>query len=114
MAAQHLFNTFEPTFESSPAHLDPLRQVSGRLAHLCGMTSDAIIRELFEPVLTLAELANYLHVPAQTIYDLRAKGGGPRGFRVGRCLHFRKHEIDAWLAEMEAEDRAEGASRSHR
>ena len=39
-SSQHNFNTFEPTFESSPAHLDPLRQVSGRLAHLCGMTSD--------------------------------------------------------------------------
>jgi hypothetical protein len=69
VAAQHLFNTLEPTFESSRAHLDPLRQVSGRLAHLCGMTSEATIRELFEPVLTLAELADYLHVPAQTIYD---------------------------------------------
>jgi len=28
------------------------------------MTSDATIRELFEPVLALAELADYLHVPA--------------------------------------------------
>ena len=78
------------------------------------MPTAATCRTLCEPGLPQASLADYLHVPAQTIYDRRAKGGGPRGFRVGRCLHFRKHEIDAWLAEMEAEDRAQGAYRSHR
>lgn len=57
-----------------------------------------------EPVLTLAELAAQLHVSAQTLYDLRSHGRGPRGFRVGRQLQFRASEIDAWLATMEAAD----------
>jgi len=34
-------------------------------------------------VLSLLELAERLHVTAQTLYDLRSKGRGPRGFRVG-------------------------------
>jgi excisionase family DNA binding protein len=76
------------------------------------MTSNATVNDLFEPVLTLAELADYLHVPAQTLYDLRAKGRGPRGFRVGRCLHFRKSEIEAWLAGLEGEDERQEPARS--
>ena len=61
-------------------------------------------RDLFEPVLTLAELAGYLNASVQTLYDLRTRGRGPRGFRVGRCLHFRKSEVDAWLDALQDED----------
>ncbi|WP_420901727.1 helix-turn-helix transcriptional regulator [Nocardioides turkmenicus] len=45
-------------------------------------------------------------VPAQTLYDLRSQGRGPRGFRVGRELRFRRAEIDAWLTGMEEADAA--------
>ena len=43
-------------------------------------------------------------VSAQTIYDLRSQGRGPRGFRVGRELRFRVSEVEAWLERMETED----------
>ncbi|HET9501712.1 MAG TPA: helix-turn-helix domain-containing protein [Marmoricola sp.] len=56
------------------------------------------------PVLTLSQLATQLGVTAQTLYDLRSQGRGPRGFRVGRELRFRVSEVDAWLAQMEADD----------
>jgi excisionase family DNA binding protein len=62
-------------------------------------THDAI-----EPVLSLTELAAHLSVSAQTLYDLRSKGRGPRGFGVGRELRFRRSAVDAWLARMEASD----------
>ncbi|KRA31065.1 MULTISPECIES: helix-turn-helix transcriptional regulator [unclassified Nocardioides] len=62
--------------------------------------------ETLEPVLTLSELADRLHVSVQTLYDLRSHGRGPRGFRVGRELRFRASEIEAWLARMEADDAA--------
>jgi excisionase family DNA binding protein len=68
------------------------------------MTTNAEVRDIFEPVLTLADLADYLDVPVQTLYDLRSHGRGPRGFRVGRHLHFRKSEVEAWLADLEDED----------
>ena len=54
--------------------------------------------ETIEPVLTLSELAAHLTVSVQTLYDLRSKGRGPRGFRVGRELRFRRSEVDAWLS----------------
>ncbi|TQL70446.1 AlpA family transcriptional regulator [Nocardioides albertanoniae] len=58
----------------------------------------------FGDVLTLSELCAHLHVPIQTLYDLRSQGRGPRGFRVGRELRFRAGEIEAWLASLEEED----------
>lgn len=53
---------------------------------------------------SLAELAAQLRVSVQTIYDLRSKGRGPRGFRVGTQLRFRESEIDAWVERMELAD----------
>lgn len=53
---------------------------------------------------SLAELAAQLKVSAQTIYDLRSKGRGPRGFRVGTQLRFRESEIDAWVQRIEVAD----------
>lgn len=56
------------------------------------------------PTMTLSELAAFLSVSNQALYDLRSQGRGPRGFRVGRQLRFRASEIEAWLAAMEADD----------
>src|SRR4051794_14286833 len=57
-----------------------------------------------DAVVTLSQLAARLGVNVQTLYDLRSQGRGPRGFRVGRELRFRVGEVDAWLAQMEADD----------
>jgi hypothetical protein len=35
--------------------------------------------DLFEPVLSISDLAERLHVSVQTLYDLRSRGRGPRG-----------------------------------
>jgi excisionase family DNA binding protein len=84
----------------------------GGLAHLLGMdtkthgqhVSDRPQLTLIEQVLSLSELCAHLQVPAQTIYDLRSQGRGPRGFRVGRELRFRISEVEAWLERMEQDD----------
>ncbi|WP_244929275.1 helix-turn-helix domain-containing protein [Nocardioides sp. W7] len=55
-------------------------------------------------VVTLAQLADELSVPVKTLYDLRSKGRGPRGFRIGRQLRFRRAEVEAWLASLETDD----------
>lgn len=92
-----------------PDALAAARRRSGSLAHLCGMNtslqSTDQSQHLFSAaVLTISELAAYLGVPVQTLYDLRHHGRGPRGFRVGRELRFRITEIEAWLAAMEEAD----------
>ncbi len=104
MASGHLLATLASRIELPRPDRDRSRVCSERFAHLSCMSTNASVHDLFEPVLTLADLADYLQVPVQTLYDLRAKGRGPRGFRVGRCLHFRKSEIEAWLAGLEDSD----------
>lgn len=103
---------------------------SVRLAHLADMTTPNTVRTalgntadhttgnadgktagktaggagILEPAVSLKELAAELHVTCQTLYDLRSQGRGPRGFRVGRQLRFRRSEIQNWLEWLEAED----------
>ena len=89
----------------SLAALGESRQRSASLGHLACMETN----EKLDAVLSLSELAARLGVSAQTIYDLRSQGRGPRGFRVGRELRFRVSEIDAWLARMEQADAARHA-----
>lgn len=75
-------------------HLGPSESLSHDLAHLRFMTTE--LRDL-STVLTLSELALQLGVTPQAIYDLRSRGRGPCGFRVGRELRFRVSEVEAWL-----------------
>jgi predicted DNA-binding transcriptional regulator AlpA len=97
--------TSASSLDLTPPDLDAPRSFLVRLAHLGFMDTDT---QNTSPrtleVLSLPELAERLHVTAQTLYDLRAKGRGPRGFRVGPRLLFRVVEIEDWLARMEAED----------
>lgn len=52
-----------------------------------------------ERLMSVQELANYLDVPVKTIYAWRYHDLGPRGFRIGRHVRFRWHDVQAWLAE---------------
>lgn len=112
MASPHLFRTYDLDQGYPSGLLGLSRAHMARLAHLLVMESktSAITDparpplRLIEQVLSLSELCAHLHVNAQTIYDLRSQGRGPRGFRVGRELRFRISEIDAWLDRMERDD----------
>ena len=68
------------------------------------MSSETVYSTDFESILALSELAARLGVTAQTIYDLRSQGRGPRGFRIGRQLKFRASEVDAWWRRLEEDD----------
>ena len=65
---------------------------------------DTSVTSATGPTMTLPELAAFMSVSVQALYDLRSKGRGPRGFRVGRQLRFRLSEIEAWIASMEDAD----------
>lgn len=112
MRKRQNWHTYPPTFGSGGSPLGWSRWDSGRLVHLGHMKPSATHQDLFpdgrgtlfEPALSLSELAEQLHVSVQTLYDLRSQGRGPTGFRVGRHLRFRHSEIQAWLQRLEAED----------
>jgi excisionase family DNA binding protein len=63
-----------------------------------------------EPVLTTSELAEYLGVHVQAIYDLRTDGRGPAGIRVGREIRFRISDVLRWLYGLHEPDRAPAES----
>ena len=52
-----------------------------------------------ERLMSVQELADYLAVPVKTIYAWRYHGEGPRGFRIGRHVRFRWHDVQVWLAD---------------
>ena len=114
MAFGHLLDTYPRSLAVTRRPLGRSRPASAGLAHLVGMDTDATTPRVLEPALTLSELAARLSVSAQTLYDLRSKGRGPRGFRVGRELRFRQSEVDAWLSRLEAADQARHPVRGSR
>jgi excisionase family DNA binding protein len=103
VASQRKLSTKSVDWPTSSARLGRSRPRAAGLAHLVGMETTTH-PETLGPVLTLSQLATQLGVSVQTLYDLRSQGRGPRGFRVGRELRFRVSEVDAWLAQMEADD----------
>jgi excisionase family DNA binding protein len=51
-------------------------------------------------IFSVEELAQYLRVKEQRIYEKAHKGGIPY-YKVGKYLRFRKPIIDGWLRKME-------------
>jgi excisionase family DNA binding protein len=55
---------------------------------------------LDERLMTIAELSTMLGVPIETLYGWRHRGEGPRGYRVGRHVRYRRSSVEAWLEEQ--------------
>jgi excisionase family DNA binding protein len=50
-----------------------------------------------------AELADEIRRPVQTVYAWQHKGTGPKAYRLGRHLRYRRSDLEAWL-EQQASD----------
>ncbi|GAA2125116.1 helix-turn-helix domain-containing protein [Nocardioides bigeumensis] len=50
-----------------------------------------------EPLIGVEELAEYLGVPVQTIYDWRLSGRAPRAYKLGKHLRFSLSDVEEWL-----------------
>jgi excisionase family DNA binding protein len=46
------------------------------------------------------EVAAYLGVPVQTVYQWRTTRYGPAGVRVGRYVRYRPEDVRAWVAAL--------------
>lgn len=51
-----------------------------------------------EPLISIEELSEYLHVPVRTLYDWRLAGKGPCAIHVGRQLRYFVSDVHDWLA----------------
>ena len=76
---------------------DPVRSGWSDLEYLLVMDTERLFGLGLEPVLTTSELAEYLGVQVQAIYDLRTDGRGPSGIRVGREIRYRVSDVRRWL-----------------
>jgi predicted DNA-binding transcriptional regulator AlpA len=53
---------------------------------------------------TVNDLADYVGVPVQTIYEWNCRGTGPKVLKVGRYVRYRWSDIDRWLDSTEKGD----------
>lgn len=77
------------------------RLFSAHLVHLRSMDLEQLNALGLEQMLTTSELAEYIGVNVQALYDLRANGRGPAAIRVGKELRFRVSAVQSWLDELE-------------
>ncbi|MBA2444187.1 MAG: helix-turn-helix domain-containing protein [Nocardioidaceae bacterium] len=54
--------------------------------------------------MSVEDLAEYLGVPVQTIYDWRVAGTAPRAFKFGKRLKFAVADVRDWLAAHQEAD----------
>lgn len=55
-------------------------------------------------LLTIREVADYLGVSVQTIYNWRYRGEGPPGLKVMGQVRYRPEDLEGWLSDQ-ADDR---------
>ena len=48
----------------------------------------------------IKDVADYLDIPLQTLYQWRSRGFGPPGVRLGRHVKYRPEDVRAWVAVM--------------
>lgn len=67
--------------------------ISPRIATYLGMDALDVRERLLDP----SELAALLNLPEATLTTWRAAGTGPRFYRVGRHVRYRRDDLEAWL-----------------
>jgi excisionase family DNA binding protein len=72
---------------------------------------DTTLQLGLEPLIGVEELAGYLGVPVQTIYDWRLTGRAPRAFKLGKHLRFAVSDVQAWLDAQREDEHSEGGRR---
>lgn len=53
--------------------------------------------ETSDRLMTVADLAEMLGIPINTLYGWRCRGEGPPGYRIGRYVRYRRAAVEAWL-----------------
>ena len=59
--------------------------------------SQAAATPLYDPLLTLEQVADWLGVPKGTLYQWRSRHRGPRAIKVGGALRYRRNEVESYL-----------------
>jgi len=57
-----------------------------------------------QQLISVIELADWLHLPVKTLYAWRRAGTGPPSFRAGKEIRYRVADVDNWMSERIAAD----------
>jgi excisionase family DNA binding protein len=86
------------------------RAQAGLTVHLTVMETTHSTLSGLEPLLSIEELAEYLHVPVTTIRDWRTDGKGPCAIKVGGRVRFATSDVLAWLHQQREAEPGHGPS----
>ena len=50
-----------------------------------------------DALLTVSQVATHLGVPVATVYAWNSRGLGPRRYRVGKYVRYRRADVEAWI-----------------
>lgn len=48
------------------------------------------------PWMSPDELAEWFGIPLATVYRWRSRGDGPKGYKIGRHVRYRRSDVEAW------------------
>jgi excisionase family DNA binding protein len=65
----------------------------------------------FESLLSIDEVAEYLHMSVKTLYGWRCRKFGPPSYRLGNKVRYRPEEVRAWVDQQEVRTVDEQISR---
>lgn len=51
-------------------------------------------------LLSIEDVADFLGVPKNTLYQWRTKGYGPAGRRIGKYVRYRSEDVDSWVEQQ--------------
>jgi excisionase family DNA binding protein len=54
-----------------------------------------------ERLWTVEDVAEYLGIPVNTLYDWRTRGYGPAAKRVGKYLRYKAADVIAWFESLD-------------
>lgn len=92
-----LWDELAPQPASKPAPRRRPAPSSSRASAAVQIANDSTGERLW----TATDLADHLGVPVKTIYAWRAKGLGPKGFRVGKHLRWHPRTVADWTLTLE-------------
>lgn len=83
-------------------HVTPQRGRAGeRRTQLTAPAQEDPGMTAMERLWSTQELANFLGLPVQTIYQWRKRKYGPPGRRMGRHIRYRQSEVERWIDSLD-------------
>lgn len=55
---------------------------------------------MIDNLMTVETVSEYLGVPVATVYAWNSRGLGPKRYRLGKHVRYRRPDVEAWLEEQ--------------